>query len=698
MKQYFLDPLENLNEYKLICDSIKKTQTCLVTGCGESGVSHFIAGTSDDYNQKVIVTYDAMKAQTICEDLKGFGVDALLYPSKDLIFFSANVHGTLILKQRLDVIKRIMSGKDFTVVLCADAFLDKIVPLDHIKKHYLEISAGDEIEIKELVSKLVDMGYEIVEQVESPGQAAIRGSIVDIYTLTDEQPYRIDFWDTEIDDIKKFDIDTQRSVEQVEQIKMYPASEYMVSPEQLQEGIQKIEADLAAMEDTLGDEEYETLKYITNEFLTQVDIDPNNVSIDSYVTYFCKELCSLLDYLDNPVIYLDEPNRIVDMLGVVSNEFTESMSGKLSAGRVLPGQLEVIHDKNIIIEKLEDCRKVMFSTIAHKSSDFSVDNYVETNQGSIGTYSGRFDMLVSDLQGYIKQKYRTIIVTSSTARAKHMVEDFYDEGLTAYFLDTHSKGSDKRVCNPGEIMVVKGNLRRGFVYPDEKFVAISENDIYKERRKTKRRKTKYKGDALSGFADLNVGDYVIHENHGLGIYRGIEKITTDQIEKDYIKIEYKGGSNLYVLATQLDRIQKYADADAKKPKLNTLGSPEWGKTKSRVQKAVDEIAEELVELYYERDTGSGFRFAADNDWQREFEDLFEFEETDDQLNAIKEVKKDMESSKIMDRLICGDVGFGKTEVALRAAFKAVQDGKQVAYLVPTTVLCGQHYKTFANRF
>ena len=698
MKKYFLNPLEKLNEYKQICDAIQNKKSCLVTGCNESGVSHFIAGTSDGYKQKVIVTYDAVKAQTICEDLKGFGINAILYPSKDLIFYSANVHGTLILKQRLDFIKKVMSGEEFTVVLCADAFLDKIEPLERIKKHYLEIKVGDEVEIKELVGRLVDMGYEIVEQVESPGQAAVRGSILDIYTLTDEEPYRIDFWDREVDEIKTFNIDTQRSTGNVDGIKMYPASEFSVTEEELNKGIELIKEELAAAEDTLEDEEYRTLDYITREFLTQLELDANNVSLDSYVDYFYDKLCSLLDYFQDPVVYVDEPNRVIDMLGVVSNEFLESMSGKLQAGRVLPGQLNIIHDKNLIIEKLNSFNRVMFSTIAHKSSDLDVDSYVETNQRSIGTYSGRFDMLVADLANYAKQKYKTIIVTSSTTRAKHLVDNFYDEGLTAYFLDTHIKGSDERVCNPGEIMVVQGNLRRGFVYPENKFVVISENDIYKERRKTKRRKTKYKGDALSGFADLNVGDYVIHENHGLGIYRGIEKITTDQIEKDYIKIEYKGGSNLYVLATQLDRIQKYADADAKKPKLNTLGSPEWGKTKSRVQKAVDEIADELVELYYERDTGSGFRFSSDNDWQREFEDLFEYEETDDQLSAIREVKKDMESSKIMDRLICGDVGFGKTEVALRAAFKAVQDGKQVAYLVPTTVLCGQHYKTFANRF
>ena len=274
-----------------------------------------------------------------------------------------------------------------------------------------------------------------------------------------------------------------------------------------------------------------------------------------------------------------------------------------------------------------------------------------------------------------------------------MAEDLREFEISAFFEE-----DGERQVMPGEVMIIKGQLRSGFMYPMIKFVAISDTDIFGEKKKRKRRKHGYSGTNISSFTDLNIGDYVVHENHGLGVYRGIEKIEVDHIVKDYIKIEYAKGSNLYVLATQLDMIQKYADSTAKPPKLNTLGGQEWKKTKTRVKKAVADIAKELVQLYAIRENSNGYQFSPDTEWQKEFEEMFPFEETDDQLNAISEVKKDMESTKIMDRLICGDVGFGKTEVAIRAAFKAVQDDKQVAYLVPTTVLAQQHYKTFKQRF
>ena len=274
-----------------------------------------------------------------------------------------------------------------------------------------------------------------------------------------------------------------------------------------------------------------------------------------------------------------------------------------------------------------------------------------------------------------------------------MAEDLREFEISAFFEE-----DGERQVMPGEVMIIKGQLRSGFMYPMIKFVAISDTDIFGEKKKRKRRKHGYSGTNISSFTDLNIGDYVVHENHGLGVYRGIEKIEVDHIVKDYIKIEYAKDSNLYVLATQLDMIQKYADSTAKPPKLNTLGGQEWKKTKTRVKKAVADIAKELVQLYAIRENSNGYQFSPDTEWQKEFEEMFPFEETDDQLNAISEVKKDMESTKIMDRLICGDVGFGKTEVAIRAAFKAVQDDKQVAYLVPTTVLAQQHYKTFKQRF
>lgn len=690
-------PLLQLNEFEQVKVCLSEHKSCQVTGCGESQLAHFINGLSNGYKQKVIVTFSATKASQLYQDLKGFADDVVMYPAKDFIFFSADVHGNLILQQRLEFIQKIVEDKPFTVILTPDAFMDKIMPIEKIKNNYLEIAEGSIIQMDALKSKLVQMGYEPVVQIDGPGQFAVRGSIVDIYTLTDEVPYRIDFWDDEVDIIKSFEVESQRSIENLESVKIYPASEYSLTKKEIQAGMAKIRQDLdqnvEKFRKDFKTEEANRLRVTVEEFLTNMDINPSQVAVDSYVNYFYDNLVSLLDYFENPIFFIDEPKRVTEQLNVVDAEFGDSMANRLQKGYVLPGQTDVIWDKNQIIAKIDSGEKVLFTAIAQKIQGFSVDDFVEVGSRNVSPYNGKFEILVQDLKKYKEQKYAVLLVTSSKTRGQRLAEDLREFEISAFFEE-----DGERQVMPGEVMIIKGQLRSGFMYPMIKFVAISDTDIFGEKKKRKRRKHGYSGTNISSFTDLNIGDYVVHENHGLGVYRGIEKIEVDHIVKDYIKIEYAKGSNLYVLATQLDMIQKYADSTAKPPKLNTLGGQEWKKTKTRVKKAVADIAKELVQLYAIRENSNGYQFSPDTEWQKEFEEMFPFEETDDQLNAISEVKKDMESTKIMDRLICGDVGFGKTEVAIRAAFKAVQDDKQVAYLVPTTVLAQQHYKTFKQRF
>ena len=690
-------PLLQLNEFEQVKVCLSEHKSCQVTGCGESQLAHFINGLSNGYKQKVIVTFSATKASQLYQDLKGFSDDVVMYPAKDFIFFSADVHGNLILQQRLEFIQKIVEDKPFTVILTPDAFMDKIMPIEKIKNNYLEIEEGSIIQMDALKSKLVQMGYEPVVQIDGPGQFAVRGSIVDIYTLTDEVPYRIDFWDDEVDIIKSFEVESQRSIENLESVKIYPASEYSLTKKEIQAGMAKIRQDLdqnvKKFRKDFKTEEANRLRVTVEEFLTNMDINPSQVAVDSYVNYFYDNLVSLLDYFENPIFFIDEPKRVTEQLNVVDAEFGDSMANRLQKGYVLPGQTDVIWDKNQIIAKIDSGEKVLFTAIAQKIQGFSVDDFVEVGSRNVSPYNGKFEILVQDLKKYKEQKYAVLLVTGSKTRGQRLAEDLREFEISAFFEE-----DGERQVMPGEVMIIKGQLRSGFMYPMIKFVAISDTDIFGEKKKRKRRKHGYLGTNISSFTDLNIGDYVVHENHGLGVYRGIEKIEVDHIVKDYIKIEYAKGSNLYVLATQLDMIQKYADSTAKPPKLNTLGGQEWKKTKTRVKKAVADIAKELVQLYAIRENSNGYQFSPDTEWQKEFEEMFPFEETDDQLNAISEVKKDMESTKIMDRLICGDVGFGKTEVAIRAAFKAVQDDKQVAYLVPTTVLAQQHYKTFKQRF
>ena len=377
---------------------------------------------------------------------------------------------------------------------------------------------------------------------------------------------------------------------------------------------------------------------------------------------------------------------------VSTKEFSESMSHRLEKGNILPSQTDVLFGEGEIYAKIGARYAMAVATLDCRLPLLQVSGHYNINSKSIASYNNSFETLISDINSWKKQKYRIILMSSSRTRAQRLASDLRDNGVTAIYSD-----SADREPVEGEVMTLGGRLRRGYEYPDIRFVAVAEDDIFGTSRKERKKTRNTQGTPISGFAQLNIGDYVVHENHGLGIYRGIEKIEVDKVEKDYIKIEYAGGGNLYILATQLDMIQKYADAEAKKPKLNKLGTAEWTRTKSRVKTAVRQVADELVKLYAIRQQKEGYQFSPDTPWQREFEELFPYEETADQLGAIEDTKKDMESRKIMDRLICGDVGYGKTEIAMRAAFKAVQDNKQVAYLVPTTILAKQHFTGFDQR-
>ncbi|MDE7211243.1 MAG: transcription-repair coupling factor, partial [Lachnospiraceae bacterium] len=420
-----------------------------------------------------------------------------------------------------------------------------------------------------------------------------------------------------------------------------------------------------------------------------------SVGLDSYVNYFFTKTVSFFDYFrdEDSVIFLDEPARIMEKGETVMTEFSESMTGRIEKGYILPGQMDVIFDYRALLAGAMSANAVLLSMMEAKLDKLAVKARYSLTVKSVNPYNNNFELLVKDLKAWKKNGCRVILLSGSRTRAERLAEDLRDHELTAFFSDDKN-----RLVQNGEIMVTQGNVHRGFEYPLVKFVVISESDIFGAVKKSKKKKVKaYEGSKISSFSDLNIGDYVVHENHGLGIYRGIEKLTVDKVTKDYIKIEYAGGGTLYILATGLDLIQKYAGADARKPKLNKLGSTEWKTTKARVRGAVKDIAQELVKLYALRQSKKGFAFSQDDTWQKEFEELFPFEETDDQLRAIEETKRDMESTRIMDRLVCGDVGYGKTEIAIRAAFKAVLDKKQVVFLVPTTILAQQHYNTFTQR-
>ena len=704
------NPLLELQEYESLREAVKKGQGPVqVTGTLDSQKVHLMYELGQEmggdgqgpFKWRLAVTYDDSRAKEIYEDFRNFTDKVWLYPARDLLFYSADIHGNLLTRQRIEVLKRLLTEPGGVVVTTVDGLMDHLLPLSLLKSRTISIQCGQTLDLEELKSQLAAVGYERMAQVDGMGQFSIRGGIVDIFPLTEETPIRIELWDDEVDSIRSFDVESQRSVEELSQAVIYPAAEVVLDEARLEEGLRAIEEEEKTYEKALRDqhksEAAHRISQAVKEFVESVREGWRLGGLDGYIHYFCREAVSFLDYFpeSSSLIFLDEPLRLKEKSETVELEFRESMSHRLENGYMLPGQTGLLYPAAQVMARLQRNTTVMLTGLDQKLPGMKVAGKFGFTVKNVSSYQNSFEMLIKDLTRWKKEGWRVVLLSASRTRASRLASDLREYELRAFCPD-----QEKEIPNvlPGQILVVHGNLHRGFEYPLIKFVFITEGDMFGvEKKKRKRKKTSYQGQGIRSFSELSVGDYVVHEEHGLGIYRGIEKVERDKVTKDYIKIEYGDGGNLYLPATRLESIQKYSGADGRKPKLNKLGGSEWAKTKSRVRGAVQEIAKDLVKLYAARQEKNGFQYGPDTVWQKEFEELFPYEETEDQLDAIEAVKSDMESKKIMDRLICGDVGYGKTEVALRAAFKAVQDSKQVVYLVPTTILAQQHYNTFVQR-
>ena len=703
--QALLQPLNELAEFSEIKSDIrKKCGVTSINGCVDSQKLHMIYGLSEGLRYKVIVTYSDLRAKEIYEEYKFYDRNVLLFPAKDLIFFQADIHGNQLTKERIKVLRRLAEGKPMTVVTTFAALMTPQVIWDGAKD-ILTIEKGSLLDLEKLAKKLVTLGYEKAYQVESQGQFSIRGDIVDIFDLTEDNPYRIELWGDEVDSIRSFDVLSQRSVEKLSGITIYPATEFVLEDERIHQGVDKLVKEAKAREEYFRKEhmpeEAHRIATQVRELKEQLLDFRNVMNVEGYIRYFYEDLVTLPEIFlqmaeqeknNALVFYLDEPTHIESQVKAVELEFRESMEQRARKGYILPGQMDLLCSGEYVMAKIMKAPVVTLSMMDTRNSLVHADRKFSVNARSISSYNNSFEALVKDLKMYRKNGYRVLLLSGSRTRAKRLAEDLREHELAAVYTE-----DPFREVQEGEVLTYYGHVNKGFEYPLLKFVVIAESDIFGKERKKKKRKL-YQGQKINDFNELKVGDYVVHESHGLGIYRGIEKVEMERVVKDYMKIEYRDGGNLYILATGLDVIQKYAAADAAKtPKLNKLGGKEWEKTKTKVRSAVNEVAKDLVELYALRQQSQGHAYGKDTVWQREFEEMFPFEETEDQLLAIEDTKADMESTKIMDRLICGDVGYGKTEIAIRAAFKAVQEGKQVVYLVPTTILAQQHYNTFIQR-
>lgn len=702
-------PLEELEEYNQLKIALGKGVTPVqAVGSIDGQKSQLIYGVSTPDTSagtkgpfRLIVTHNEIRAKELMEDYRMYDRNVMYYPAKDLIFYSADVHGQAIVKERMKVVRALAENEPVTIVTTIDAGMDYCLSLHLYLENRISVREGDILDLPALQEQLQRMGYENVPQVEREGEFSVRGGILDVFPLTEESPCRIDLWGDEVDTIRNIDVESQRSIENREQIIIYPAAEIFMKEEQMLRGMKQITRDMEEnvkkMKEQGRGEEAARLRQNVESFCETLEAYHGMVNLESYISYFVPsdEIVSFFDYFKDrdTFVFMDEPNRCVEKAEAVEYEFRESMTGRLEKGYILPKQMDILYSLPTILQKIKNCPLVLLSTLDTSVKDITAERKFVFQVQSAPSYNNNFSMLAGDIVRLKKKKYRILLVSASETRGRRLCDDLLDYDINAFY-----DGAMERELQPGEVMVTRGNVRRGFEYPDLRFVVVTESDIFGGLKKKKKRKSKqYDGASIHSFQDLKIGDYVVHENHGLGIYQGIEKIEVDHVTKDYLKVAYAAGSNLYVPATSLEVLQKYAGSGAKVPKLNRLNSPEWKKTKSHVRGAVQEIASELVELYAKRQQKKGHAFDRDTVWQKEFEELFPYEETDDQQRAIDATKADMESTKIMDRLICGDVGYGKTEIAIRAAFKAVMDGMQVAFLVPTTILAAQHYNTFAQR-
>lgn len=665
-----------------------------ITGAAESRVAPIIGKIlkEDEKGQCLVVVSSYVRAKRLATDLSFF-VDKNIYilpPEEEgFLCYEAKNHDQMF--QRLKVLRALGEGEDCLIVAPAVSAIKKLPPHAVFQKNSLTFLQGGELELDRIKEQLLIMGYERVPLVEAKGQFSVRGSILDIFSADSRVPYRIELFDTEIDSIRSFDPDSQRSIENLSELRVHPAEQILREQELFLHAAEKIKQAYASQirkfsgEDRSEEEQErgQKLKARRDQLLELAENGMNLQQLENYICYFYDETEYIWDYMQEPVIMVDDPNRVLESLESRDKEIEEDFKTLLERGQAVPSDLKNLSGKADYLKLYERERAYLFTPFQRTIK--GVDSLAEIRNAVTKptlVFNGKMDLLETEIKAYLKQDYKVTIVCANEERAENMKEFLSRAELLS------------------RVWVKQGELTGGIDFPEEKFCYIWDGDIFGTPKKKKRRKkaSHEMGQPIRSFADMQQGDYVVHENHGIGKFVGIEQLTVQNVKKDYLKIKYSGQDILYVPVEQMDLVQKYIGADAGAPKLNKLSGSEWKTTKAKAKAAIANMAKELLEVSAARQMEEGYAFSPDTVWQKEFEDTFPYTETEDQLRCIEEIKQDMEKASAMDRLLCGDVGFGKTEVAARAMFKCAADGKQAAVLVPTTILANQHFYTLKERF
>lgn len=699
---FIKDEIRKTGGYQSIAEGVAQGSYPIgVYGISDSARAALISAFHSEHDQSVyVVSHSDLEARQLYEDLLLYDLEVYHLPVRDPVFYNPYAISGDLRWERIKVLKEMTDGRKKIIVTSAEALTLAYMPLEQYKAYTFQFKKGDTIELKTLVNKLIDSGYESVELVEMRGQFAKRGGIIDIFSPVLAFPVRIELFGDEIDSIRTFNPESQRSIEFLDEVEIFPSKEIIISKAALVRGEQGIREEFEgilsnkAHRKALGEEGFARLKEVVANNLESLRNTWSFETIDSYLPFFYEKTESFFDYIGDGFIFLDDTGKTVGKMESVATEFSAQYEMFLKRGEILPSQGRLILPGDAVLAALNGARVITLNDLMKTETKLPPRQLAKFEEVTVYNFHGQLGMLIEDVREKKRSGYRTLILTGTRPRGERLEETLKENGVEAIYRD-----------NPGIIpengvVITFGSQKRGFDFKEIKLAVISDSEVFGEAAKpVRRKKTKGRGiEKLRSFDELKVGDYVVHVNHGIGVFKGIRQMETNKAVKDYLEVAYTGNDRLFVPVDQLDMIQKYIGNESVAPKVSKLGGSEWVKAKKKVAQNVDKVAKEIVELYAKRSKIKGFEFSRDNTWQREFEDEFEYEETPDQLTTTSEIKRDMESPRVMDRLLCGDVGYGKTEVAMRAAFKAVLDSKQVAVLVPTTILAEQHYKNFKRRF
>lgn len=645
-------------------------------------ISHILEGRE---SQSLVVVPTITRARRLAVDLSFFDTRSIyVLPEEDDSFLQYEARSKDDLLERLKILDAVTSGEDCIVIAPVTSAIRRLPPAEAYGEDSLSLTLGADVDLDDIGRRLYRMGYERVSMIEAKGEYSLRGGILDVFTPGAETPYRIELFDTEIDSIRTFDIETQRSDEALKEVRIGQCVQIPRDPDIFTAGSARIEKAYDRQIGKLRKKEgnSETVYELGRRKGLLIEYAQNMMNLqylEKLLPYFCEETSFIWDYMEEPELFIDDPARILETLEVREKEQAADIEDILSSGRGIGEDFAAISGTDDYY-RLYGMKGYIFTPFVStiKNAPF-LDRLIEVNSRPAPAVNGRMDVLRQELESYLKQGYQVTIVCSSLERIESMNDFLQMEGISG-------------------IKVLQGTITGGFDFPDRKIAYIWEGDIFGQSYRKSRRKRKSRGQQIKSFSDVQEGDYVVHEAHGIGKFLGIEPLTVQGVQHDYLKVKYAGKDSLYIPVDQLGSLQKYVGGDGITPKLNKLTGSEWKKTKAKARAAVDDMAEDLIRVSAARLHAKGHAFSEDTVWQREFEDTFPFQETDDQLRSAEEIKKDMEKPVPMDRLLLGDVGFGKTEVAARAMFKCVADGKQAAVLVPTTLLANQHYYTLKDRF